>query len=55
MQRRTLSRMAYGNAVKMGFKMFFIRVRVAKIIKISLLPNRSCNHESDDSTNSHNQ
>ena len=24
MQWRTLSRMAYGNAVKMGFKMFFI-------------------------------
>jgi hypothetical protein len=52
MQRLVRSRMAYGNAVKMGFKNVFIRTSMAKIMKLSLLPNNCCNHKADDSTNS---
>jgi hypothetical protein len=35
MQRRTLSRMAYGNAVKMGFKMFFIGYALQRYTTLS--------------------
>ena len=39
MQGRTRSRMAYGNAVKMGIKIFFIQVRIANIVKLYGNPN----------------
>jgi hypothetical protein len=47
MQRLVRSRMAYGNAVKMGFKNVFIRTSNAKIVKLSLLPNNCGYHKPD--------